>query len=556
MTAPLTSDAFLELVRKSGLIEQDRLDRHLERRQALAPLPTEPMELATDLIRDGFLTYFQAKELLKGKHRGFTLGKYKVLERIGSGGNGSVFLCEHTSMRRKVALKILPLAKAEDPSSLARFYREARAGGTLDHPNLVRTFDNGQEGDYHFLVMEYVDGCCLEGIVGKHGPMDIGRAAAYIRQAAVGLQHLHKSGLIHRDIKPGNILLERRGIVKILDLGLARFFHDHKDMLTQQYNNSAILGTADYLSPEQALNSHDVDTRTDIYSLGTTLYFLLAGRPPFEVKAVSQKLLAHLTKAPTPVQELRPEIPKALAAIVDKMMAKNREHRYQTPAEVVVALAPWTETRIAPPPAQEMPQLSPAAQRAGSVEASPVRAGAARATRSARRKSKEQGTSLSHTGFDGQRARTEAATALAERGQPGRSSRSDLPPGSDTDLIPDSPVIPENEDRARGKRPAADTVNSVAGSDTRTDLAKRSRRRPDSEQTAPAKPAVWRKEQLRTLAGVSLVAAVISGVALGVLCSKPASKPDRKGPFPGITVPEQKMNLRSPSDEEDFPPLS
>src|SRR5438876_6874716 len=128
MTAPPTSDAFLELVRKSGLIEPERLNRYLQRRDALGPLPPEPLALATDLIRDGFLTYFQAKELLKGKHRGFTVAKYKILERIGSGGNSSVFLCEHVSMRRKVALKILPLAKAEDPSSLGRFYREARAG--------------------------------------------------------------------------------------------------------------------------------------------------------------------------------------------------------------------------------------------------------------------------------------------------------------------------------------------------------------------------------------------------------------------------------------------
>src|SRR5207248_3242922 len=231
-----------------------------------------------------------------------------------------------------VALTILPLARAEDPSSLGRFYREARAGGSLDHPNIVRTFDNGLEGDYHFLVMEYVDGCSLEGIIQKHGPMDKTRAATYLRQAAVGLQHLHQGGLVHRDIKPGNILLDRRGTVKILDLGLARFFHDHKDLLTQQYNNTAILGTADYLSPEQAMSSHDVDVRTDIYSLGATLYYLLAGRPPFEAKTVSQKLLAHLTKEPTPLRELRPEIPEELAAVVAKMMAKNREERYQSAA--------------------------------------------------------------------------------------------------------------------------------------------------------------------------------------------------------------------------------
>src|SRR5579871_4267225 len=530
MTAPLTSDAFLELVRKSGLLEQARVDQYLERREKLAPLPSEPMELASELVRDGLLTYFQAKELLKGKHRGFMLGKFKVLERIGSGGNGSVFLCEHVSMRRKVALKILPLAKAEDPSCLARFYREARAGGTLDHPNLVRTFDNGLEGDYHFLVMEYVDGYSLEGIVQKHGPMDISRAVAYIRQAAVGLQHLHKAGLVHRDIKPGNILLERRGLVKILDLGLARFFHDHKDVLTQEYNNNAILGTADYLSPEQALNSHDVDTRTDIYSLGATLYFLLAGRPPFEVKSVSQKLLSHLTKEPTPLLELRPEVPEALVAVIGKMIAKNRELRYQTPAEVVVALAPWTQARMAPPPAEEMPQLSPAAQKAGAIEADPVRAAGRGTTRIASRKAKQQGPYRAHTEVNGQRGRAEAATALAEpghavrrpAGQSGELSYIDQPPS--TDEIP----MGDTDAHTRGKRPSPDTVNSIAGCDTRTDLRKRCPPTPDSEQAVRPMPAAWRRDQLRTLAAVSLAIAVLLGVALGVLSAKLPSKPEGK----------------------------
>src|SRR5436309_8762176 len=196
MAAPLTSDAFLELVRKSGLIEQLRLDRYLGKLAALGALSSEPKELAKVLIRDGFLTYFQAKELLNGRYRGFTIGKYKILERLGSGSNSSVFLCEHLAMSRKVALKILPLSKSEDPSSLGRFEREARAAGTLDHPNIVRTHDNGQEDNRHFLVLEYVDGCSLDKIIDAHGPMDSARAATYVRQAAVGLQHIHQAGLI------------------------------------------------------------------------------------------------------------------------------------------------------------------------------------------------------------------------------------------------------------------------------------------------------------------------------------------------------------------------
>jgi serine/threonine protein kinase len=371
MAAPPTSEALLKLIRQSGLIEADELDGYLERRFPAGLLPSEPKDLAIVLTRDGLLTHFQAHELQQGKFRGFTFGnKYKVLERLGSGRNSNVFLCEQLSMRRKVALKILPLAKAENPVALARFDREARAAGALHHPNIVYTYDNGQEKDLHFLVMEYVDGSSLEEIVQKHGPMAIDRASAYIRQAAVGLQHLHQTGLIHRDIKPANLLLERQGIIKILDLGLARFFHDHKDVLTQQYDPRAILGTADYVSPEQAFHGQAVDTRTDLYSLGATFYFLLAGRAPFAGKAVAQKLLYHLTKEPAPLRTLRPEIPKRLAAVVEKLMAKDREQRYQDAAAVVAALAPWTQTAVALPPACEMPQLSPAARNAGYTETS------------------------------------------------------------------------------------------------------------------------------------------------------------------------------------------
>jgi serine/threonine protein kinase len=368
MAAPLTSDAFLELVRQSGLLASNRLDAYLKQRLSVGVLPTEPKELASLLIRDGLLTCFQAGELLHGKFRGFNFGKYKVLERLGFGRNSNVFLCEHVSLRRKVALKILPLAKAENPVALARFDREARAAGALHHPNIVQTYDKGQEKDLHFLVMEYVDGSSLEDIVQKYGPMDAHRATEYIRQAAVGLQHLHQAGLIHRDIKPANILLERRGTIKILDLGLARFFQDHQDLLTQQYDPRAILGTADYVSPEQAFHGQAVDTRTDVYSLGATFYLLLAGRAPFAGKTVAEKLLCHLTKEAVPLRTLRPEIPEGLAAVIEKMMAKDRDQRYQDAAAIVSALTPWTGAPVTPPPEPEMPQLCLAARNAGCGE--------------------------------------------------------------------------------------------------------------------------------------------------------------------------------------------
>src|SRR5437879_5422153 len=203
--------------------------------RACGNLTAEPGKLAGILVRDGIITHFQAEQFLLGKWRRFTIGKYKVLERLGSGGMGSVYLCEHKFMRRRVAVKVLPAAKAEDPSSLERFYREARAAAALDHPNIVRAYDIDQDENLHFLVMEYVDGASLQEIVKKHGPMDITRAAHYIRQAAIGLQHAHQTaGIVHRDIKPGNLLVDRSGIVKVLDLGLAPFFHDEDDGRTNK----------------------------------------------------------------------------------------------------------------------------------------------------------------------------------------------------------------------------------------------------------------------------------------------------------------------------------
>src|SRR2546430_400437 len=332
MPAPSTSDEFLDLIRKSGVLEEKRLDAYLEKASAAGPLPAEPTKLAGVLVRDAVLTHFQAEQFLQGKWRRFTIGKYKVLERIGSGGMGSVYLCEHTLMRRRVAVKVLPTAKAEDNSSLERFYREARAVAALDHPNIVRAYDIDQDDRLHFLVMEHVDGSSLQEIVKRAGALDALRAAHYIRQAALGLQHAHETaGLVHRDIKPGNILVDRNGIVKVLDMGLARFFHDEEDILTRKYDEN-VLGTADYLAPEQALDSHSVDIRADIYSLGATFYFCLTARTPFSEGTVAQKLIWHQTRQPKSVLALRPEVPAELAAIVEKMMAKDPAQRYQTPA--------------------------------------------------------------------------------------------------------------------------------------------------------------------------------------------------------------------------------
>jgi serine/threonine protein kinase len=332
----------------------------------------EPSRIALALVQEGLLTNFQARQLLKGRYRGFAIGKYLVLEQLGEGGMGKVFLCEHMVMRRRVAIKVLARELASDPSTLLRFQQEARAVAALDHPNIVRAHDVDSEGDNHFIVMEYVDGTSLHDIVRKRGPLEPTRAAYFIKQAAIGLEQVMQAGMVHRDIKPGNLLLDRKGNIKILDLGLARFEEERRESVTQKFDEGSVLGTADYLSPEQAIDSHDVDIRTDIYSLGATFYFLLTGRPPFEGGTVTQKLLFHQMKDPEPLSKLRPDVPSELVAIVEKMMAKDRNRRYQTPSEVVAALEPWTKNPPPPPSEDEMPKLSLAAQRAGTPDANPL----------------------------------------------------------------------------------------------------------------------------------------------------------------------------------------
>jgi serine/threonine protein kinase len=364
MPAPATVDEFLDLIQKSGVAESARVKGYVQTLAAGGTPATQTDRLAETMVRDGLLTFFQAEQLLQGKWKRFFIGKYKVLERIGTGGMGQVFLCEHKLMKRRVALKVLPAVKAQDPASLERFYREARAVAALDHPNIVRAYDIDQDENIHFLVMEYVDGPNLQDLVKKVGPLDPTRAAQYVAGAAIGLQHAHEMGLVHRDIKPGNVLVDRTGTVKVLDMGLARFFYDEDDLLTKKYDEN-VLGTADYLAPEQAVDSHSVDIRADIYSLGGTFYYLLTGSSPYPDGTVAQKLLYHQTRDPRPVRSLRPDVPQKLAAVIETMMRKNPDQRYQTPADVVEALAPWCQVAIAPPPEAELPTLSAAASATG-----------------------------------------------------------------------------------------------------------------------------------------------------------------------------------------------
>jgi serine/threonine protein kinase len=354
-----TTEQLLELVRKSGVVEEVLLNAYLDKARAAGKLSGAAVPDASVLVRDGILTPFQAHQLLEGKSRRFVLGNYKVLDHLGSGGMGHVFLCEHRFMRRRAALKILPRSKASDPAALERFYREARAVAALDHPNIVRAYDIAQQDDLYFLAMEYVEGGDLDNLVKQSGPLDPSRVADYISQAASGLQHAHEvAGLVHRDIKPANLIVNCQGTLKILDLGLARFFEDKESRLTIQ-NDQNLLGTADYLAPEQALDSHGADIRADIYSLGATFYFCLTGRAPFGQASTVQKLIWHQTRKPRPIESFRNDVPRAMLAVVEKMMAKEPSDRYQLPLEVIQALAPWCKAHQLPAQDSRKPWTEP-----------------------------------------------------------------------------------------------------------------------------------------------------------------------------------------------------
>jgi hypothetical protein len=252
---------------------------------------------------------------------------------------GTVFLCEHLQLGRRVAVKILPKEQARDRAALDRFQREARAAAALDHRNIVRVHDVSVSTGLALLVMEYAEGKDLQEVLQHDGAIPYPRAVGYVLQAAAGLQHAHERGIIHRDIKPANLLLDTSGTVKILDMGLARFV-GREDGLTQQLGSAVFLGTVDYMAPEQAVPGTLVDSRADIYSLGATLYALITSTPPFQ-GSTTHKLVAHQMCDAVPAHQVRRDVPEGLSAVLARMMAKSPAERYATVAEVIAALAPF-----------------------------------------------------------------------------------------------------------------------------------------------------------------------------------------------------------------------
>jgi hypothetical protein len=275
--------------------------------------------------------------------------RYRVLGLLGSGGMGAVYRAEHRLMQRPVALKVINQSLTNSPGAVERFQREVVAAARLAHPNIVAAYDAEQAGDLHFLAMELVDGMSLSQLLERRGRLPVAEACEYVCQAALGLQHAHERGMVHRDIKPHNLMLTPAGQVKILDFGLARFVSETSQTgaLTQVGSS---MGTPDYIAPEQARDAHAADIRADIYSLGCTLYSFLTGQRPFPEGDYLQKLMAHIERTPRPIAGFRNDVPPEVCRIVERMMAKDPARRLQTPAEVAAALAPFAK----PAPAREI----------------------------------------------------------------------------------------------------------------------------------------------------------------------------------------------------------
>lgn len=334
-------DDFLANLARSGLVPPDDLDR------VRASVPREPaadaaVRLAKSLIQLNALTPYQARKVLAGATRGFFLGGYRILRPIGEGGMGKVFLAAREGNGQRVAIKVLPPKKAaEESQALLRFRREMELSRRVKHPNLARTLDVGSAGDVHFMVLEYIPGDSLYHTVkGKNGgPLRVPDTARFFLKVLDGLEAAHNGGLIHRDIKPSNIMVTPDGDARILDLGLAKAANEESPLTRP----NVVIGTLDYASPEQLGNAAQADRRSDLYSLGCTLYFTLSGRAPFDGGDVVNKIFKQRMEDPEPLERVSRSVPAAFAAIVRKLMAKVPDDRYQTCAELRADLARWTD---------------------------------------------------------------------------------------------------------------------------------------------------------------------------------------------------------------------
>jgi tRNA A-37 threonylcarbamoyl transferase component Bud32 len=356
-----TVAGLLEALRTNHLLEMSKMNELIaaDLQGRLGDIRTA----ARKLITDDWLTPYQVNLILQGRASELVMGSYLILGRLGQSITGQIYKALHRTMQRVVALKVIRQELLADREAVERFYREMGVVGRLDHPNIIHAYDAGPIGDSHVLAMEFFEGMTLAQMVEKSGHLPPAQACDYIRQVANGLQHAHEKGLVHRDIKPQNLVVDRRpdaqhrvdsvfGTVKILDMGLARLqsgMGDDWSSLVSAKRGVAIVGTGDYLAPEQAMDYHAVDIRADIYSLGCVLYFLLTGRPPFPDGTIAQKLLKHQQAIPAKVSLYRRDVPPQVDTVLSKMMGKRPEYRYATPADVANALAALRLSALHPP---------------------------------------------------------------------------------------------------------------------------------------------------------------------------------------------------------------
>ncbi|MBX9679827.1 MAG: serine/threonine protein kinase [Gemmataceae bacterium] len=353
-----------------------------------------PRDFAQEMLRRDWITPYQANQLAAGKGDDLVLGQYVLLERLGEGGMGQVFKARQRNLNRIVALKLIRPSCMENERVVQRFMREIRAAGQLAHPHIVRAYDADFIKGHWFIAMEHIEGSDLAREVKQRGPLPVLAACDYVRQAALGLQHAHDRGLVHRDIKPANLLLTRHaekprisspliprpslgrdskpalpakhdawpwGMIKILDLGLARLGESLTGSMGNLTQLNTVMGTPDFISPEQALNSKSCDIRSDLYSLGCTFYFMLTGQAPFPEGTLTHKLLQHQSEDPQPASLVRAArktadagdatavhtdlyVPKEAEAVLRKLMAKKPEQRFQTPGQVAIVLEGLLET--------------------------------------------------------------------------------------------------------------------------------------------------------------------------------------------------------------------
>jgi serine/threonine-protein kinase len=353
-----TSSEFLQAIRNSAVLSEKQLEK-VEANVAEGNYPPEPDKLASRLVKDGVLTDFQARQILKGKSRGLVFGRYVILDFIGKGGMGSVYKAWHRMMGRVVALKILEPRCVANSQSLARFRREMQLVGRLDHPNVVRAFDADRVGEYHFIAMEYVAGQNLEELMKARGALPPAEVVYFASQAADGLAHAHALGILHRDIKPSNLLLTDARKVKILDFGLGTLLE--KDELPAALTAAGItVGTPDYLSPEQA-RMVKLDGRSDLYSLGCTMYHLISGQLPFKGESSMDCIVGRITGKAIPISQVRPGLPPRLVQAIEKLMATNPDDRYQTADEAAAALRSLLKSKNLPAdrPAPIMAAVAP-----------------------------------------------------------------------------------------------------------------------------------------------------------------------------------------------------